>query len=272
MKKIILICIAFLRYTSAVQASCWYNDYQGYDCISFEFDVSGNPASCGEGCSYTYDNGTVTITATENYGSAKLNTRFFSKAMWEGDAFTDENGNTANVQNIIVDGFTSFMGAAFLKTPSTIQSKDGTLILDDVDWNAFEKATLTGNIIWAGDSDGGFNHQTKIAGNLIIEDTASVSGKEGNDFSLLSGGKVFCKTDIEKCQNLLRSAGATADFVSAVEAFPKGCEALSLDATCGKCQNSRFRLTQGKCHRIIYTIEEANRVAGEKNRVSIKYR
>ena len=33
-----------------------------------------------------------------------------------------------------------------------------------------------------------------------------------------------------------------------------------------------FRYNGTSCKRVIYTIDEANQVAGDKNRVSIKYR
>ena len=77
MKKIMLMIVTgVFGYAATASASCWINEYslsnggRGYNCKQSGFDTSGNEASCGEGCSYTYNNGTVTITATQNYGNA----------------------------------------------------------------------------------------------------------------------------------------------------------------------------------------------------------
>ena len=264
MKKIMLIIMTgVFGYAVTASASCWENEYrlsiggQGYNCNQSGIDTSGEPASCGEGCSYTYNNGTMTITATKNYGNATLNNTFFAKSYWEGNNFRDTQGNPISVNNILIDGFTSFAGDAFLHSHAPISGKNGILNLNNINWNAFAGDTLAGNIIWSGNSSGGFNNGVKIAGNLIIEDTATVSGSQ-NSFSLLSGGRVFCKTDLAKCQELLEAAGATQTMIAAAELFPEGCETLSLNADCAECKNSNFSLEYGYCYRKRYTIPEAD--------------
>ena len=265
MKKIMLMIVTgVFGYAATASASCWINDYilskggNPYNCKQSGFDTSGNEASCGEGCSYTYNNGTVTITATKNYGNATFDShRYFAKTSWEGNQYRDADGNPIAINNIIIDGFTSFAGDSFHGSNVQISGKDGILNLNNIDWNAFTSDTLAGNVIWSGNSYGGLNHGVKIAGNLIIEDTATVSGSEGS-FSLLSGGKVFCKTDLAKCQELLEAAGATQSVLTAIESFPEGCETLSLNADCAECKNSNFSLEYGYCYRKRYTLPEAD--------------
>ncbi len=265
MKKIMLmIMTGVFGYAATASASCWWDEYilsnggQGYNCHQSGIDTSGEPASCGEGCSYTYNNGTITFTATQNYGNALFNTqRYFAKTSWEGNQYRDADGNPIKVSNIIIDGFTSFVGDSFHGSYVSISGKNGVLNLNNINWNAFAGDTLAGNVIWSGNSYGGLNNGVRIAGNLIIEDTATVSRSEGS-FSLLSGGRVFCKTDLAKCQELLEAAGATQATIEAIEMFPEGCETLSLNADCAECKNSNFSLEYGYCYRKRYTIPEAD--------------
>ena len=64
---------------------------------------------------------------------------------------------------------------------------------------------------------------------------------------------------MEKCQNLLTSAGATEEIIAAAQAFPEGCNTLTLSAKCASCGAS-FKLNDGECDRIRYTPAEAAKV------------
>ena len=264
MKKIVLMLSVSgsLFFSNAADANCSIEPWasSSFICKQSGFDTSGEPASCGEGCSYTYNNGTVTITATQNYGNATLSGNFFAQGYWEGNKFRDTNGNIITVNGFMIDGFSSFGGDAFFYSNTDIKGKDGTLILDKVGGHAFVGATLSGNIIWQGHmNDAGFKHTLTINGNLIVEDTATVDKyTEGNGISLGANGKVFCKTDMDKCLKLLEKAGASNNVIAAAEKFPEGCKTLSLDADCSECENENFSLEYGYCYRKRYTIPEAD--------------
>ena len=174
----------------------------------------------------------------------------------------DVNNNPIVIQNVVIDGFTKFSGDVFHYMRTNISGKDGTLVLDDANWNAFDNDTLTGNIIWRGRSYGGFNYIT-IDGNLIIEDTAYTT-RDAGPLYLGTNGKIFCKTDIEKCQNLLTSAGATEEIIATMQAFPEGCNTLTLSARCASC-GENFRLNDGECDRIRYTPADAAKVLRDGN-------
>ena len=276
MNKNILIASVAILYCSIIgesQSSCFINDYSishggsGYNCISAGFDTSGNTASCGDGCSYTYNNGVVTITATENYGSAALSTDYFAKSRWEDNKFRDAEGNPIAITNFVINGFNSFGGDSFHHSYAKIEGKNGILVLNNISWNAFDSDILSGNIIWGGKSYGGYN-SVNIAGNLIIEDTATVT-RSGGAVSLLSEGKVFCKTDLEKCKSLLKAAGATDELIAATQAFPEGCLSLNLSGSCAKCKNENFKLNDGECDRLRWTPAEAAKVLRDDNNNSV---
>ena len=267
-----LILFLFVNFTHKTLADvCDALFWSSTTCRQSGIDTSGEPASCGEGCSYTYSNGTVTITATQNYGNATLNGKFFAQGYWEGNKFRDTNGNIIGINKFVVDGFSTFNGDAFVNSNATISGKDGSLILDEVGLDAFSSNTLVGNIIWRGNSNGGFNFSAKINGNLIIEDTASVSGIIAGSFLLGPNGRIFCKTDLAKCQELLEAAGATQAMIEAIEMFPEGCETLSLNADCAECKNSNFSLEYGYCYRKRYTLPEADAATSNDNENMIEW-
>ena len=267
MKKTTCIVVTIISLIHISQAkaddSCYGKEHWSGSCGSPVLATNGNTASCGEGCTYTYSNGTITITAdNEHYENPQIDSHFFSRAYRENNQFTDENGNTLVVNNVLIDGIIKFNGDAFNNvtgSPFNISGKDGTLILDDMDWNAFVATRLTGNIIWRGSSDGGLNNGVRIDCNLIIEDTATVS-------------RSFCKTDMEKCLNLLASAGANDDVLNAAQAYPDGCSSLTLSGDCAKCKGENFKLSDGICYRIRYTPAEAAEVAGETNTIFLYYK
>ena len=270
MKKIVLILVCWISYLPNAYSSCWGLDHgHSSECYPSAIVTDGSYASCGEGCTYTYDKGTLTVVAdNEHYENPKIYNRFFSTAFRENDTFSDENGNPINIENVIIDGFTSFRGDAFNSSQAKIEGKNGTLVLDSIGWNAFVGDTLSGNIIWKGTSDGGFNNGVTLNGNLIIEDSATVNRVQGT-FRLGSEGKVFCKTDLEKCKALLKSAGATQSLIDAAESFPEGCETLNLSGSCAKCKNENFKLNDGECDRLRWTPAEAAKVLTDDNNNSV---
>ena len=252
--------------TCTLKSAGWANE-----CAPSEIVTTGIPASCGEGCTYTYNNGTLTIVADNaNYEEPAVNTRFFAKSYRENNTFTDEDGNPITIENVIIDGELYFGQDAFHYLDANISGKDGTLILNNIGWNTFDRNTLTGNIIWKGWSYGGFNNAT-IDGNLIIEDTATVR-RAGNGLSLGPNGKVFCKINLEDCQALLASANASDEFIAAAQPFPEGCSSLNLSGDCATCKGENFKLSDGYCYRVRYTPAEAAEVVGESNTIFLYYK
>ena len=278
MKKYILIPFLTIVLINISQAkaenTCRAKDKGWTDtCLSPILVTNGNSGSCGEGCSYTYSNGTINITAdNENYENPYIAEKFFSTKFHEDNQFTDEEGNPLTINNVVIDGIIKFKSDAFFSSPFTISGKDGSLIMNDVDYHAMHGVGLTGNIIWRGDSENGFNG-VLIDGNLIIEDSASFSdhGEEPHLY-LGTNGKIFCKTDIEKCLTLLSSAGADDDVLNAAQAYPVGCSSLTLSGDCAKCEGDNFKLDDGICYRIRYTPAEAAEVVGETNTIFLYYR
>ena len=90
----------------------------------------------------------------------------------------------------------------------------------------------------------------------------------------MSQGGESCGTDIDVCKaQVLKIRGACSDINSDCAAFVASAKAGRLLKVGSKTYSSLDALMKGNYdRRRIYTIEEANFVAGEKNRVSIRYR
>ena len=262
----IIVCFGFIK---EIRAECEIQKhYSTASCWPSVLDTSGNPATCGKGCSYTYHNGILTISADNiNYDNPEINRGFFSKGHREGGQFTNESGEVISVDTILIDGFTRFAPSAFWHTDSDIAGKNGVLEIEGASNHAFASNTLKGNIIWKGNMQHALGWGVTIDGNLIIEDTAGVVNADG--FDLGENGRVFCKTDLEKCKTLLTSAGASAKLIAAAETFPEGCEKINVDARCLKCKNSNFKLNDGECDRLRYTPAEAAEVLHNDNSNSV---
>ena len=90
---------------------------------------------------------------------------------------------------------------------------------------------------------------------------------------------IYCKGDISVCQSNLEQTGL-ADVLTVVTAPKSKCNSEKYYWSGTSCDDKKNGISCANhhkfggtyCQRVIYTIDEANQVAGDKNRVSIKYR
>lgn len=252
----------------------------------YSLDKTGN---CGTGCTYTYneDESTIVITASGNNATIK-------NGMFSG----------SNVDNIIIDGNFSSIGAhAFLCTSTygctngvTISGKNGKLVLPANGWNAFGNGgnTIKGEIEVSPYVDkidqGGFYGVT-IDGALIIADNIkSIDAMAFYGLKLADGAKIYCALDncaekildscketehnknisIETCKQILKPI---LEDEAKFEQASDGCSYLS-EKGCRKCKSENFRLNDGECDRLRYTPAEAAAVLrdDDKNEIVITFK
>ena len=235
--------------------------------------------NCGQGCTYTFENGTVYVTADGN--NATISEGALSPLYYDA--------MPSNISNVVVDGnFETINMHAFNNLGANISGKDNTLTLKNVAWNAFGNSQnhLAGEIL-VSDSvsvmGSGYLVNVTLDGTLIIPENTSFSYGPLMDIQLGQNGKIYCGVD--DCEKKLRDScnglgtlkqeciDSLKKIVEAnkLQAFPSGCQEMK-STGCTKCTNTRLRLTDGKCNRIIYTIDEANAAAGKTNTFSIRYR
>ena len=266
-KKIFVFCVSLL-FTSKVSADCTYG---GSNCLTWNPGVTDN---CGPGCTYTYDDENQTVYVTTS-GDNPYMRAVFTPYSYDGNHFP----SGVYFNKMIVDGPITFGSNVFEGTLISISGADGTLILQNIGHHAFgDDATLVGDIIIPVDAqfDSLAFHGVKLAESAKIYcavENCKQKMEESCNFDDTHGYQTRCLNAVETI---------TADS-SKFEQAPQGC--LSLNGNgCQSCHNG-YSLNQGHCvcsgshrlngkycNRLIYTIEEANRVAGEKNRVSITYR
>lgn len=245
-------------------------------CYTWNPGVENN---CGQGCTYTFENGTVYVTADGN--NATISEGALSPLYYDA--------MPSNISNVVVDGnFEKINTHAFAELGANISGKDNTLTLKNVGWNAFGNAGnhLTGEILVSdsiSEMGEGYLINVTLDGTLIIPENTSFSYGPLMDIQLGQNGKIYCGVDnceqrlMDDCNNKSIYQQECIDSLKKIveanklQAFPSGCQEMK-STGCTKCTNTRFRLTDGKCNRIIYTIDEANQAAGDKNRVSIRYR
>ncbi len=260
----------------------WLNN-QAYAECKYGICYTWNPGvenNCGQGCTYTFENGTVYVTADGN--NATISEGVLSPSYYDVIP--------SDIENVVINGNFETIGAhAFNGLGADISGKNGMLTLKNVGWNVFENNNLTGEILVSdsiSEMGEGYLIYATLEGTLIIPEGISFSKGPLRDMKLGQNGKIYCGVD--NCEKYLRdscdSLGDTYNLkqrcidslkkiveANKLQAFPSGCQEMK-STGCTKCTNTRFRLTDGKCNRIIYTIDEANQAAGDKNRVSIKYR
>ena len=235
----------------------------------------------------------------------------FSPNFYADGVVKDNNENAVPLENIVFDNDFETIGAyAFSGSGAQISSASGKFVFNDVDpyitfWGnttlngdiyfnknvsgVLEESKVNGDIIFAdGVTNVGwfFAGNAEINGNIIIP--KSVQSIDIMAFAAASlTGKIYCAAGVESCYEMIKAGCKYEDesynntclnrledmsYSGQLSAYPKGCDTLGSGALCTKCKSESFRLTSGKCHRLIYTIDEANRVAGPINRISITYR
>ncbi len=246
----------------------------------------GVPNNCGEGCTYNYNNGKLTVTATKP--DAVVSKGMFSPRYYE-------SGNFPTVSDVEIDGeFSSIGQHAFYIFGANIHGKDGVLKVNKTDSNSFDQAIVTGTVIvndgqttlgdgpWA-------NLSTGFNGTLILPPSiTSIEGWFLRNLALGADAKVYCGA--EKCEELFSNVDCDKagkkleerypswisdckdhlnDLLSGkLLAYPDGCTKMGASG-CTKCKNENFKLNDGECDRLRYTPAEAAEVLTDDNNNSV---
>ena len=275
MKKLVFIFGVIFMLTSETKAECLYG---GNDCLTWNPGVADN---CGKGCTYTYDEETSTVYVTASGDDAYMGLvgtgSAFSPYNYDGNHFP----SGVYFNKVVIDGPIAIGNNAFIRKSTSISGADGTLTLTNIGHH-------------------GFGDNVTLDGDIIIPADAKFDSIAFHGVQLADGAKIYCS--VENCadkilQSCLAWGGITntyaqgcynamSNVLSNSETFaqaPQGCSAFNGNG-CQSCNNGYFlsgnqcvcpqnhRVNGKNCNRLIYTIEEANAVAGDKNRVSIKYR
>ncbi len=258
---IILSC----AHINKLKAEC-YREH----CLTWAPGITDN---CGTGCTYTYNDGTVYITAEGD--NAKINTGTFVFDFYE------DNKLPVKIENIVIDG------------PIAIGSNAmyGSYVLSAPQGKALTFTNVEHH---------GFGDNVTLEGDIIIPADAKFDSLAFHGVQLADEAKIYCA--VENCadkilQSCLAWGGITNEYaqrcynamsnvLSNSETFaqaPQGCSAFSGNG-CQSCNNGyslfgnqcicpqNHRLNGKNCNRLIYTIDEANAVAGKVNSVKIRYR
>ena len=269
MKKWILIFGVIFILTSETKAECVNG---GNNCLTWKPGVADN---CGKGCTYTYDDETSTVYVTAS-GNGVVTNLALSRLSYDNNNFP----SGVYFNKVVIDGPIAIGGLTFQGTPVSISGADGTLTLTKIGHHGFgDKATLEGDI--------------------IIPSDARFDSLAFHGVQLADGAKIYCS--VENCAQKMKEAcaygnnlygyqerclNAVESIVSDSDKFaqaPQGCSAFSGNG-CNSCNNGyslfsnqcvcaqNHRVNGKNCNRLIYTIDEANQVAGKTNSFKIRYR
>ena len=282
-----LALIFTLITTAESRAECYATERNWINtCYVWNPGVADN---CGEGCTYTYDNGKLTVTATKP--DAVVSNGMFSPEYYE-------SGKFPTVSDIEIDGEFEKIGMfAFLNNHNaTIHGKDWVLLVNETGSNSFDGSNVSGTVI-VNDGltrlgDGPWsNLWTGFNGTLILPPSiTSVKDWFLRNLTLGADAKVYCGA--EKCEELFRNfdcdkTGKTRDesWISKCKdhlndllsgkllAYPDGCTKMGASG-CTKCKNANFKLNDGECDRLRWTPAEAAKVLTDDNNntVTITFR
>ena len=271
MKKLILILGLSFILTSETKAEC---SYRGNNCLTWNPGVADN---CGKGCTYTYDEETSTVYVTASGDDAYMGRGAFTPYSYDGNHFP----SGVYFNKVVIDGSIAIGSNAFTGTSTSISGADGTLNLTSIDHH-------------------GLGDNVTLDGDIIIPADAKFDSLAFHGVQLADGAKIYCA--VENCAQKMEEACAYKNNVNgfqerclnAVESIvsdsnkfaqaPQGCSAFNGNG-CNSCNNGyslfsnqcvcpqNHRVNGKNCNRLIYTIEEANRVAKPTgNTIRIKYR
>ncbi len=208
-----------------------------------------NELSCGENCLWSYDESTHTLTisgkgAMKDFGpngAVGMNKLTYqAERPWHTIA--------SEVENVIVSGVTSIGHRAFQ------------------DMGNLKNVTISEGVTSIGRS--AFATSMEIESLTIPNSVDTIYGAAFDGF----GGDIFCSKSKERIceQGLEDSNGLREDNILKFYDFDNGRYVLDnvRYLSIGDMQSK----INGLGLKRIYTIDEANAVAGDKNRVSIKYR
>ena len=289
---------------------CYNMHNNAVQCIEKLADEEGHNA-CGINCLYDVvknSNGDSVLHIYKKDASlpASIREGAFSPNFYADGVVKDNNGNAVPLENIVFDNDFETIGAyAFSGSGAQISSASGKFVFNDVDpYIAFYGNTTLNGDIYFNKNVNGVLEYSKVNGDIIFADgiteigwylasNAEINGNiiipksvQSIDIRALAAasltGKIYCASGINSCYEMVKAGCENDSYClnrlenmldsGQFSAYPKGCDTLGSEAICTKCESTSFRLTSGKCHRVIYTIDEANRVAGPINRISITYR
>ena len=280
MNKFILLTSAVIfsfGVISESRAECTINEWYPNSTTCFDSWNPGVADNCGDGCTYTYNNGKLTVTATKP--DAVIPKGIFSPWFYEPNVYP-------NVTDIEIDGeFESIKINAFLNVGANISGKDGVLHLKNVDDNAFQGNTLTGAIIISDKTTeiSGQWYSANLEATVILPPSVQPASawalyglRLGENAKIYCGAEnceelfknVDCDTIEEPyatgCKNHLKTLLSSGKLLS----YPDGCTKMGATG-CTKCKNENFKLNDGECDRLRWTPAEAAKVLTDDNNNSV---
>ena len=278
MRKLILLAsVAVLQigtmFEAFAEAECWAKKEKVYTSCYNTWNP-GVANNCGDGCTYSYNSGKLTVTATKS--NAAISDGAFSPYFYE-------TGVLPPVYNVEIDGeFSNISGYAFFNTGAKITGKNGVLYINNVEANAVSTDTLRGTVI-VNDTQSKITfgpwYGAILNATIILPPTIkSISGWALYGLSLGPNAKIYCGTenceelfknvDCDKigkshstqCKNNLNTLLSSGKLLS----YPDGCTKMGATG-CTKCKNENFKLNDGECDRLRYTPAEAAEVLRNDN-------
>ncbi len=274
-----LVAVLSVGMMSESWADCWATENNLIKSCYNTWEP-GKPDNCGDGCTYTYNNGKLTVTATKP--GAVIQQGIFALRYYE------EKAGFPNITNVEIAGeFDTIGGHAFLNNAATISGKGGVLYTNSIDYNAFgNDNTLTGTIIVSDKQttlgEGPWYNATLNATMILPPTIKSISGWALYGLNLGSNAKIYC--GVENCEELFSNVNCDAideqystrcknnlnTLLSSGKllAYPDGCTKMGASG-CTKCKNENFKLNDGECDRLRYTPAEAAEVLTDDNNNSV---
>ena len=272
MGKILLLAGVLFITRSAWAVEC----FQGYGvpCHEWQPNVKDN---CGQGCTYTYDAETLTLTVKAENDNATINAGAFMPYSYQTDTtkktFPSATGDI-KVENVIIDGkFKHINNYAFLDLGATIKGSDNTLVAEGISRGTFYGNTVSGNIII---DKIDMNYSNLFNGTTFSE-----------DFKIYCVGK-----NTEECRNYIINSCNDEPCINRVTPLlvddslfgniARGCLIPEGNLNCTKCEKgylakegdcisssagcgAGYRQFENFCNRIQYTPAEAAKVLRNDN-------
>ncbi len=259
--------------------------------------------TCGENCNWKIEDGTLKITGgadgsigTMDAGAKYIDGVYTYIQPWKNYKDDFNKVDIQGVRNVSNEAFHYFSNITDIKMDDSVKTigayaffsaKMKTLVIPDSVTEIHYQAFSTEYPYYGVATD---------LEEIVIPDSVAFVGDTafGPNENQLSQLKIICKGDQEKCKNVMSEykyyneneqsrysqfsladnvQKATAKYCDSQNFYWNGDECLrEPDMTKRKCCNNCKNLS-GLCHRLIYSVEEANKVAKPSgNTVRIKYR
>jgi len=202
---------------------------------------------CGDNCSWTFDTESKTLTisgtgAIQDYGEAYSGANGIAERPW--------HSLSSEIENVVVEKGITGIGNRSFEFMGSLKT-----------------VRIDGDITTAG--FGGLAHNPNLESVVISGASLNYNEITINDTPKLKN--FYCSKENEAmCQAILENSQKTeAEISNILKTYSQKGNRYIFDKTAYK---SLSDLQEGIPVKRIYTLEEANAVAGDKNRVSIKYR